>query len=58
LGFGVKVGRACIQQEKMLVRYSPDWVAVAPPYIIEKDEIDDIVERLGRAIVAVLNQLG
>jgi len=58
LGFGIKVGRTCIQQEKMLVRYSPDWVAVAPPYIIEKDEIDDMVERLGRAIVAVLNQQG
>jgi len=57
LGFGIKVGRTCIQQEKMLIRYSPNWVAVAPPFIIGKDEIDDIVERLGRAIITVLNQL-
>jgi len=57
LGFGLKVGRQCIQKEKMLVRYSPDWVAVAPPFIIEKDEVDDVVERLGRAIIAVLNQV-
>lgn len=57
LAFGMKVGRQCIQQEKMLVRYSPDWVAVAPPFIVEKEEIDDMVERLGRAIIAVLDQV-
>ncbi len=57
LGFGVMVGRTCIQQERMLVRYSPDWVAVAPPFIIEEEEIDDIVQRLRRAIISVLNKL-
>jgi adenosylmethionine-8-amino-7-oxononanoate aminotransferase len=57
LAFGVKVGRRCINKEKMLVRYSPGWVAVAPPYIITEDEIDDMVNRLGRAIVGVLNEV-
>jgi adenosylmethionine-8-amino-7-oxononanoate aminotransferase len=57
LGFGVRVGKTCIQEEKMLVRYAPDWVAVAPPLIITKEEIDEIVNRLGRAIVGVLNQV-
>jgi len=57
LAFGVKVGRACIQKEKMLVRYAPEWVAVAPPFIITEEQIDEIVNRLGRAIVAVLNQV-
>ena len=55
--FGVKVGRTCIQQEKMLVRYAPEWVAVAPPYIITREEIDDMVDRLRRAVVTVLNQV-
>ena len=57
LSFGVKVGRACIQKEKMLVRYAPEWVAVAPPFIITEEQIDEIVNRLGCAIVAVLNQV-
>jgi adenosylmethionine-8-amino-7-oxononanoate aminotransferase len=54
-GFGVKVGRTCIQKQKMLVRYSPCWVAVAPPYIISREEIDDLVDRLGKAILQVMN---
>jgi adenosylmethionine-8-amino-7-oxononanoate aminotransferase len=53
----VRVGKNCIHEEKMLVRYAPDWVAVAPPLIVTKEEIDEIVNRLGRAIVAVLNQV-
>lgn len=57
LAFGVKVGRTCIQQEKMLVRYAPEWVAVAPPFIVTQEEIDEMVGRLGRAIVRVLDQV-
>ncbi len=57
LAFGVKVGRTCIQEEKMLVRYAPEWVAVAPPFIVTREEIDEMVDRLGRAIVMVLNQV-
>jgi adenosylmethionine-8-amino-7-oxononanoate aminotransferase len=57
LGFGVKVGRSAILKEKMLVRYSPAWVALAPPFIVTEEQIDDMVDRLGRAIVAVLNQV-
>lgn len=55
-GFGVKVGKNCVGNQKMLVRYSPDWIAVAPPFIITEAEIDDMVDRLGRAIVAVLDE--
>lgn len=57
LGFGVKVGRTAILKEKMLVRYAPEWVAVAPPFIITEEQIEDLVDRLGRAIVTVLNQV-
>jgi adenosylmethionine-8-amino-7-oxononanoate aminotransferase len=56
LAFGVKVGRTCIQKEKMLVRYAPGWVAIAPPFIITEEEIDDMVNRLGKAIIAVLDR--
>ena len=56
LAFGVKVGKKCIREEKMLVRYAPSWIALAPPFIITKEEVDEMVNRLGRAIVAVLNK--
>lgn len=55
--FGVKVGKNCIQQENMLVRYSANWVAVAPPFIISEGEVDDMVKRLGKAIITVLDQV-
>ena len=55
-GFGVKVGKNCVGKQKMLVRYSPDWIAVAPPFIITEEEVDDMVDRLGRAIVEVLDE--
>jgi adenosylmethionine-8-amino-7-oxononanoate aminotransferase len=57
LALGVKVGRRCIQKEKMLVRYAPGWIAVAPPYIVTEEDVDDMVNRLGRAIVSVLNEV-
>ena len=44
-------------QKKMIVRMSSKWVAVAPPYIIEPEEIDDMVARLGQAIVEELGIL-
>jgi adenosylmethionine-8-amino-7-oxononanoate aminotransferase len=36
---------------------SPKWVAVAPPYIIEPEEIDEMVKRLGQAIVEELGNM-
>jgi 4-aminobutyrate--pyruvate transaminase len=55
--FGLRVGRNCMHQKKMIIRMSPKWVAVAPPYIIEPEEIDDMVQRLGQAIVEELGNL-
>jgi adenosylmethionine-8-amino-7-oxononanoate aminotransferase len=57
VAFGTRVGRNCMHQKKMIVRMSPKWVAVAPPYIIEPEEIDDMVARLGQAITEELSNL-
>jgi adenosylmethionine-8-amino-7-oxononanoate aminotransferase len=57
LRFGVRVGKNCVHKQKMLVRYSPHWVAVAPPYTITETEIDDMVLRLRAAIVEELGAL-
>jgi beta-alanine--pyruvate transaminase len=34
------------------VRYSGDTIALAPPFIIEKSEIDSLINALGEAINA------
>jgi adenosylmethionine-8-amino-7-oxononanoate aminotransferase len=55
--FGIRVGKNCVHQKKMLVRMAPHWVAVAPPFITTKEEIDDIVQRLAQAIFEELSEL-
>ncbi|HET6443255.1 MAG TPA: aspartate aminotransferase family protein [candidate division Zixibacteria bacterium] len=57
LNFGVRVGRNCILNQHMLIRYAPNWVALAPPFIVTEIEIDEMVSRLGQAIIAVLAQV-
>lgn len=55
--FGIRVGKNCIHQKKMLIRFAPHWVAVAPPFITTREEIDEIVRRLGEAIFEELSKL-
>lgn len=55
--FGLRVGKNCVHQKKMLIRSAPNWVAVAPPFIITKEEIDDMVQRLGQAVFQELSAL-
>jgi adenosylmethionine-8-amino-7-oxononanoate aminotransferase len=55
--FGVRVGKNSVHKQKMLVRYSPNWIAVAPPFTITEDQIDEMVTRLGRAISEVSGEL-
>jgi adenosylmethionine-8-amino-7-oxononanoate aminotransferase len=39
LRFGVQVGTRALEN-KVLLRYDPNWIAFAPPLIIENEEID------------------
>jgi len=57
IGFGVKVGKNAIHKQKMLIRYSPHWVAIAPPFVITEEEIDEMVHRLRQAIGEVLAEI-
>jgi beta-alanine--pyruvate transaminase len=41
---------ACFHEHDMLVRTTGDVIAVSPPLILERDHVDQIVERLGAAI--------
>jgi adenosylmethionine-8-amino-7-oxononanoate aminotransferase len=57
MAFGVRVGKNCIYRQKMLVRYAPEWVALAPPFTSTEEEIEEMVGRLGNAIVETLGEL-
>ena len=57
IGFGLRVGKNTVHKKKMLIRSSPNWVAVAPPFITTRAEIDDMVGRLGEAIFEELINL-
>lgn len=50
---GYDVFTDCFHRRDLMVRYSGDVIALSPPLIIEREHIDQIVERLGAAIRAV-----
>jgi adenosylmethionine-8-amino-7-oxononanoate aminotransferase len=57
IGFGIKVGKNCVHKQKMLIRYAPNWVSVAPPFVVSEEEIDDMVGRLRTSIIEVLAEV-
>lgn len=51
--FGIQVGKTAMEKG-LILRYDPDWVAFAPPLIITKEEIDQMVDIFGESIKEVL----
>jgi beta-alanine--pyruvate transaminase len=43
----------CFWNENLLIRVTGDIIAMSPPLIIEREQIDQVVERLGRALQRV-----
>ena len=42
----------------LIIRFDPDWIALAPPLIVTNDEIDEMVGILEASIEAVLERNG
>ncbi|MGH7696944.1 MAG: aspartate aminotransferase family protein [Gemmatimonadaceae bacterium] len=40
----------CFANENLLIRVTGDIIAMSPPLILEREQIDQIIERLGRAL--------
>jgi beta-alanine--pyruvate transaminase len=40
-------------EEDLMVRFTGDIIALSPPLIVQKDQIDQMVERLGRVLRAL-----
>jgi adenosylmethionine-8-amino-7-oxononanoate aminotransferase len=53
LRFGVQVGKAALQKG-LILRYDPNWIAFAPPLIIENDEIDTMMNTFSESLEQVL----
>ncbi len=57
INFGTRVGRNSLLKQNMIIRYAPNWIAVAPPFIVSEQEIDEMVLRLGQSIFDELSVL-
>jgi adenosylmethionine-8-amino-7-oxononanoate aminotransferase len=57
MAFGVQVGKAAIKNG-LIIRADPHWIAVAPPLVIEPDEIEIMMDRLSASIEEVLVRVG
>lgn len=53
LRFGVRVGKTALQKG-LILRYDPNWIAFAPPLIIENDEIDTMMNTFSESLEQVL----
>ena len=51
---GTQIGRRALENG-LLTRFDPHWLAIAPPLIIEEDQVDQIVATLDRSISEVLD---
>jgi adenosylmethionine-8-amino-7-oxononanoate aminotransferase len=52
VNFGQKVGKAALKRG-LIIRADPHWIALAPPLIIEKDEIVKMMDMLSESISEV-----
>ena len=56
LRFGIQVGKAALEK-KLLLRYDPNWIAFAPPLIIEDKEIDIMMKLFEESLEHTLASL-
>lgn len=56
LKFGIEVGRAALEKG-LLTRFDPNWIALAPPLVINREEIDLLLNILKDSIVETLKKV-
>ncbi len=55
LQIGLQIGNECIAGG-LIIRFDPDWIAMAPPLIISEDEIDEMMAILESSVETVLER--
>ncbi len=53
---GLQIGQECIARG-LIIRFDPDWIALAPPLVATKEEIDEMLSILEASIAAVLKRV-
>jgi adenosylmethionine-8-amino-7-oxononanoate aminotransferase len=53
---GLKIGEECMARG-LIIRFDPDWIALAPPLIMTRDEVDELMSILEASIQAVLQRI-
>ncbi len=54
--FGVEVGRAALERG-LLTRFDPNWIALAPPLVITREETDLMLDMLWDSVRETLNRI-
>ena len=54
--FGVQVGRTALKKG-LIMRYDPNWVAFAPPLVVEREEIDLMTDIFSESVEEVLSRV-
>jgi adenosylmethionine-8-amino-7-oxononanoate aminotransferase len=54
--FGLQVGKRALENG-LLLRFDPDWIAVAPPLVISEAEVDQMMDILTQSVKDVLQSL-
>jgi adenosylmethionine-8-amino-7-oxononanoate aminotransferase len=57
VSFGLQVGKAALRHG-LIIRADPHWVALAPPLVIERGEIDEMMNRFSDSVLEVLSSVG
>ena len=57
INFGVQVGKRALKKG-LLTRFDPHWIAFAPPLIITRDEIDQLMDIFTASIKETLEAIG
>jgi len=53
--FGIRVGKTALKKG-LILRYDPNWIAFAPPLIITKKEIDQMLNIFKESVAEALNE--
>lgn len=54
--FGVQVGKNALKKG-LIIRYDPNWVAFAPPLIIRKEELDEMLKIFSESLEEVSTKI-
>ncbi|MDG6939400.1 MAG: aspartate aminotransferase family protein, partial [Nitrososphaerota archaeon] len=57
VNFGMRVGKKALGKG-LILRYDPHWIAFAPPLIIGKQEVDQMMDIFAESVRETLRDVG